>query len=389
MILPYRAKNPPEHPPVCTIALIALNTLIFALTSEYFLFIRRSVVESYAVSHETLSLWRLITAMFLHGSMIHLAGNMLFLWIFGASVEGRLRPLPYLAMYMVSGLTGGILSDLFWGAGEPSKFSLGASGAIMGVAGSYLYMFPYSTICVFWRLTFFVRGVADWQARWVVLLYVGLDILFAFLFRGGDGVGHFAHLGGFGAGFLYTFLLRAKRDTEDVSNVQAVLAETKDHTLLSLNELETLTQRPNVDTGIVLAYLEKASLQTGGRADSCYAVLQQHSQALMEKADPNRLAYVLLSLPPTANGPPAAYYLRLAGRLEQIGSHDLAARLYRRIYEIAPSGPDTEVALFRLGQLMERVFSNRSYAQAAYQEMLRLFPEGQMARQARQAMQQR
>ncbi len=297
--------------------------------------------------------------MFLHENLIHLAGNMLFLWLFGASVEGRVRPLQFLAIYFVSGLAGGLLSDLVMGGSHPETFSLGASGAIMGLGGAYLYMFPYSLICVFWRFGWLYGGVMEWQARWVVALYVGLDLLAAFVFQSQDGVGHFAHLGGFATGLLCAFLLRAPRDSEDMSYVQAALSETKDYSLLSLNDLEILIHRSGADANVMMAYLEKAAVNTSGRAENCLHILHKHSEALVTRADPNRLANVLLMLP-AAGGVSPIFYLRLAGRLEQISSNELAARIYRRIYDVYPSSPDTEVALFRLGQLMERARRNCS-----------------------------
>jgi membrane associated rhomboid family serine protease len=79
MIIPIRAKNPPERFPYITLALIALNTLIYAFTSKHFLVVRSSAVATLAVSHATLSPGRLLTSMFLHGSWDHILGNMLFL----------------------------------------------------------------------------------------------------------------------------------------------------------------------------------------------------------------------------------------------------------------------------------------------------------------------
>ena len=133
-MIPYRAKNPPESFPYATLGLILLNTLIFAITSEYFLVIRDEVTKAWAVSHDTLNPLRLITAMFLHGSIIHLGGNMLFLWIFGAAAEGRLGTIKYLLIYFIAGITGGLLHDGVVGYLHPTQFGLGASGAIMGIA---------------------------------------------------------------------------------------------------------------------------------------------------------------------------------------------------------------------------------------------------------------
>ncbi len=148
IFLPYRAKNPPERFPYATLGLMITNTLIFAATSKYFLVVRESVVHQYAVSHETFSFPRLLSAMFLHGDLFHLASNMLFLWIFGASVEGRIKPFKFLGLYFLAGLGGGVLHEVMVGILAPKQFGLGASGAIMGVAGAYLYMFPYRSYAV-------------------------------------------------------------------------------------------------------------------------------------------------------------------------------------------------------------------------------------------------
>ncbi len=390
--IPYRAKNPPEHFPYVTIGLIVANILIFLLTSQNFLSISPDAVRDFAVTHNNLSLWRLLTAMFLHGNWEHIGGNMLFLWVFGASVEGRLRPFKFLCVYLLAGLSGGLLEDLLWGSMSPDAPSLGASGAIMGIAGAYLYMFTYSAISVFYILPlgFFLRvGTAQWQARWVVLLYVGMDVLFAFLFKGGDGVGHLAHIGGLVTGLSLVALMRTKRDTIAVSEVQAVRAEVKDYTLLSPAELETLLQQPTEDNELVLAYLEKTVGTYGSeRTSYCLSLLNYYGQRLVTAASPERLAYIVLRIPMEAGGLPPVFYLRVASRLEAIHSNDLASQCYRRIYDLAPNAPETEVALFRLGQLMQNIFQNHAHAQAIYAEMLRLFPDGQMAIRGRQALQQ-
>lgn len=392
LFLPFRAKNPPEHFPIVTIILIALNVLIFLLTSEMFLLVRREIVHDYALSHNTMSVFRIFTSMFLHGDIFHLAGNMLFLWLFGASVEGRLRPAKFLLVYFLAGIAGDLIHDLLFGIAEPDRFSLGASGAIMGLAGAYLFIFPFSTICIaylFWVLIYFRAGVAEWQARWIVLLFVGFDLLYAFLSQGADGVAHFAHLGGFGMGFLLMYLLRPGRDSEEVSAVQATHAEAKDYGLLSLGELETLLQRPTEDMRIVLAYCEKAVTQYGGNSQGrCLAMLNQHARPLIEQADSQRLATVLLHISAQVGGMHPTYYLRLASRLEAQSSNDLASQLYRRVYDLNQTSPDSETALFRLGQLMQNVFRNYAYAQMCYQEQLRLFPNGEMSLQARRALQQ-
>jgi len=385
VLLPYRAKNPPERFPVVTISLIGLNALVFLLTSHAFLVIRRDMMAGFAVSHVTLPTapWRLLTAMFLHVNIVHLLGNMVFLWVFGGAVEGRLRPARFLSLYLLAGLCGGVLEDFFWGDLHPALFSLGASGAIMGVAGAYLYIFPYSKICVF-----FWMGVWEVQARWLVLFYMGLDLLLALQLKGEDGVGHLAHLGGFAVGLLLCLAMRARRDPAEVSVLQAARAEGKNYAKLSVRELETLVQYPTEDMELILTYCQKAAAAGHERDAACMALLDRYSRDLIVKAAPDRLAFVTLSFPPAADALSPVFYLRLASRLESLGFDDLACQVYRRIYDLAPRAPETEIALFRMGQAMEHSLQNYDYAQEVYAEMLRLFPDGEMAPQARRALQQ-
>ena len=395
MIIPFRTKNPPEHFPFVTLILIVVNVLIYLLTSasNACLRIDDDVIVQFAVTHNTLNLWRLTTAMFLHANLEHILGNMLFLWIFGAAAEGRLRPLKFLVVYFIAGWTGGLLSDLLLGAVSPDRPSLGASGAIMGVAGAYLYMFPFSRIRLVWFLPlgfFFRVGLAEWQAMWVVMVYVGMDILFGIVLKSADGVGHFEHLGGFATGLLSVMLLRARRDNQEISEAQAVLDETKrDYTALGYAELEAMLQQPSENMELVLAFCEKAlSHGDPSRQQKCLAYLNYYAAKLIVQADPNRLAAVVLAIPPSVGSMPLPYYLRLGSRLEAVVSNSMALQVYRRIYDLAPTARDSEMALFRTGHVMLTAFNDRANAAAAYREILRLFPYGDMALQVRRALDQ-
>jgi len=386
MLLPYRAKNPPDRFPVVTLIIIIVNVLVYAVTSDCFLTIRDSMVEQYALSHATFSLLRVLTSMFLHQNILHIAGNMLFLWIFGSALEGRIGPGKYLALYLASGMSGDILHDIVLGTAHPLLFSLGASGAIMGVVGAYLYVFPFSTVCVF--VMFAMRfSVHEFQARWVILFYVLMDMLEALMFAGKDGVGHLAHLGGAGVGFALVLILRVKRDTRTVSAAQAVHAELKDYSLLSLDELSALSQKPDPGIDVIMAYCSKCIDKTGGgRPDLCLAAIKEHQTLLMAKGDVNLVAWLILQIPPHIGGMAPIFYLRLATQLEKVYSNEYAAGLYRRVYELDPSGPDTETALYRLARLMESAFQNRAQAVGIYSEQLRRFPHGRFALEAEAAI---
>ena len=389
IILPYRAKNPPEHTPYCTIGLIALNALVYVFTTDMLLVVKESALKDLALTHHTLfsEPWRLITAMFLHTDPFHLIGNMLFLWLFGAAAEGRLRPAKFLSMYFISGIFGALLQDMLWGTANPDGAGVGASGAIMGVAGAYLYLFPYSKICVLYWLGWFWRGVWEIQARWVVAWYVGWEVLIALFSKEDDGVGHLVHIGGVLAGFLFVLLFRERQDSEQISEAQAVSADLKDYSALSLSELATLMQRPTEDMNLVMTYIEKASgSYSGVQPDQLLHVIGQYGNRLLTPEISERLAYVLLRIPLQSGGMHPVFYLRLGSLLERRYSNDLASQVYRRVYDLSPTAPDTEMALYRLAHIMETAYGNRQQALAIYQEMLRLFPAGQFVQQAPAAL---
>src|SRR5947209_6003270 len=163
MLLPYKSKNPPESFPFATIGLIAINLIVYACTTKDGLSIRREVVEQYAVSGEHFTLLRCFTSMFLHGGVLHILGNMWFLYLFGFAVEGRLRSLKFLIVYMAAGFAGDLLHQALLGSSHPERFSLGASGAIMGILGSALYMFPFSKVNFVWSWSYTWWQVVTWD----------------------------------------------------------------------------------------------------------------------------------------------------------------------------------------------------------------------------------
>jgi membrane associated rhomboid family serine protease len=143
----------------------------------------------------------LLAAMFLHGGLAHLLGNMLFLWIYGDNVEHHLGRVSYVVAYLGTGVAAAAGDALLrWGSLVPS---VGASGAISGVLGCYFVWFPHNRVRVLAVLFPLWAGVVEVPARLVLGMYVLLDNLLPVLIDGGaGGVSHGAHIGGFAAGAL-------------------------------------------------------------------------------------------------------------------------------------------------------------------------------------------
>ena len=343
------------------------------------------------MTHNTLDPVHIFTALFLHANLLHLVGNMLFLWIFGSSLEGRIRPLRFLILYFAAGYVGTILEDLVSGMINPDQPCVGASGAIMGLAGAYLYVFPFALIRAFYLLWFFLYirvGITVWQAQWVILLYVGLDLWEGFLFQGADGVGHFAHLGGAATGLLGVVLFKVRRDSEERSEAQAQAADVGgDPSMLSFFQLEALMEHPTDNVNLVMEYLKRAKAKSDiSYMGDCLLAIQNHERLLLEKADPKELARIALFIPITSGTLSPPFYLLLGSRVETFGAYDVAARLYQRVYEIDTHSADAEMALYRMAHLLEHRVKDLQKAAGAYSEMLRAFPDGEMAFHARDAL---
>jgi membrane associated rhomboid family serine protease len=140
-----------------------------------------------------------LTSMFLHGGWMHLIGNMLYLWIFGDNVEDSMGHARFLAFYLLCGVAAVVAQALPEPASQVPM--IGASGAISGVLGAYLLLFPHARVLVVIPLGFIMHPTRL-PAAWVLLLWFGIQLLSNIMQEAGAGVAFRAHIGGFIAGML-------------------------------------------------------------------------------------------------------------------------------------------------------------------------------------------
>ena len=201
--------------PIVTYALIALNVLFFFVElSGGEPFIERwSVVPRRLIQNPGGDFITVFTSMFMHGGWLHLGGNMLYLWIFGDNVEDQFGHAKFALFYFLCGIAATIAQVVFSaGSNIPN---LGASGAIAGVLAGYLVLFPRGQVKVLMG-----RGVVPMPA----LVVIGLWIVLQFINGVGSitqsaetgGVAYMAHIGGFVAGLVLTFLFRGTRSAATV-----------------------------------------------------------------------------------------------------------------------------------------------------------------------------
>ena len=198
--------------PLITYVLIALNILFFfaELDGGDAFIVKWSFVPSRFLAHPANQSLTIFTSMFMHAGWVHLGGNMLYLWIFGDNVEDRFGAGRFFVFYLLCGIAA-TFAQLAFGVGVGSNIpNLGASGAIAGVLGAYILMFPQARIDVLMGFFIVPMPALIVIGLWFMLQLVsGLDSISNATNMGG--VAYMAHLGGFLAGFLLTHFFRANR----------------------------------------------------------------------------------------------------------------------------------------------------------------------------------
>jgi membrane associated rhomboid family serine protease len=227
-MFPLRDNIPTLRFPIVTVSLIVANVLAYFFWQKgglslgepdsvaYFCHLYDYAEIPYEVTHPgqqvaaegcpdpTAPTWLTVfAAMFMHGGLLHLGGNMLFLWIFGNNVEDSMGPVKFLAFYLLAGIAAAALQIAI----DPSSTvpNVGASGAIAGVLGGYLILFPGARVITVIFIVFFftlielpaIAILGFWFVQQVLFGYFGLDSA-----GEGGGVAYFAHIGGFIFGLL-------------------------------------------------------------------------------------------------------------------------------------------------------------------------------------------
>jgi len=200
--------------PVVTVVLIAINVIMFLIelsAGEGFIKVFAFVPSRFAEAPAA-EIYTIFTAMFLHGGWMHLFGNMLFLWIFGDNVEDRLGHPQFLFFYLLTGVVATLAQ--FAISPHSSIPNVGASGAIAGVLGAYILMFPQARVNVLMG-----RKVVAMPAVIVLGIWIAIQLFSEVgAIASTDqttetgGVAYMAHIGGFAAGFAMALLFRNKLD---------------------------------------------------------------------------------------------------------------------------------------------------------------------------------
>ncbi len=216
-MIPIRDQIPTRHFPIVNYLLIAANILVFILmwlagsAQEKIVYDFALIPANISSGLDFGDFSDVLTSMFMHAGLAHLAGNMLYLWIFGDNVEDRLGPVKYLIFYLVGGAVASFVHFL---TNPVSQIpTVGASGAIAAVLGAYLVLYPQSKIVTFIPIGFFMRLTVV-PAVVVLGLWFVLQLFSGVMSFGGPDVGgtaFWAHIGGFVVGVVLAKLLASRQ----------------------------------------------------------------------------------------------------------------------------------------------------------------------------------
>lgn len=215
-MIPLYDHNPTHRFPIVTVAIIAINVAVFFLW-QVRIGLEQSVALAAFVPSEFhggpgAGVWRdLITSMFMHGGVMHLVGNMWFLWIFGDNIENECGPIRFLVFYLLCGVAATLAHA--WADARSNVPLVGASGAISGVLGAYLIEHPRVAVRTLIPMGVFTR-IVDIPAFVFLFIWIGLQVVSQALMSArmegieGGGVAYLAHIAGFVAGVVLIFVFR-------------------------------------------------------------------------------------------------------------------------------------------------------------------------------------
>jgi membrane associated rhomboid family serine protease len=239
-MIPLRDANPTRRTPWITIAIIAINAAVFIFWQGFPIAgiepgneTQVRTLFCYGVIPQEVSdltpipeldracggksvLFSIFSSMFLHGSLLHIAGNMLFLWVFGNNIEDRLGHVPFTIFYLAAGVVA-VFAQVLPSPGSEIPL-VGASGAIAGTLGAYLVMYPHARVLTLVPIFFFLQ-VMQLPALVVLGFWFVLQAFSSFTSFGGaaeqGGVAYLAHVGGFVFGALVALLFYRGRPRQE------------------------------------------------------------------------------------------------------------------------------------------------------------------------------
>jgi membrane associated rhomboid family serine protease len=396
MLIPFRTDRPRLRPAYLTITLIVVNTIIHFyqmmgptviipvnIGGRMFGIEESPLILEYGLWGSRPTVGDVFTHMFLHADIFHLAGNMLFLWLFGSLIEDAIRPWGLAALYVGGGIAAAAAHISMTRAmgGNLNVPMIGASGAIAAVMGLSMLRFYKTRVEIFYWI-YYIRGTFWAQSLWALLVWVGKEVVDGILNPAG-GVAHWAHVGGFAAGEVVAPFIGSVKaakseyfsdDPEDnVEYLRRAEQMAGAERALRADPNNAYLMRRLADAQRHAGEYERA-VETYQRCISSFAsrnLLDQAADVYRELVEYNENAVV-----------PPDLRMQIARHLEQDRPKEAAAA-YRLLIEQFPQHSTAELALLRLAALFIQKLDQPREGARYLDQFLQRYPNGQWAEAAR------
>jgi membrane associated rhomboid family serine protease len=366
--------------PFATIGLILVNWAVFAFSQGHYYDTEFWISEYLNFTPGEQHPWQLITSLFLHAGLLHIIGNSIFLWLFGIVVEDKLGCRVYLFLYFLTGIAASLIHAMMVGLFLRDQLfvpSLGASGAISGIMGIYLYRCYYSKIKLLF--IFFLLPVRIKIPAWFIM-----PLWFLQDFIGGidairgihENVAFWAHVGGFLSGIGACTYLR--HETQAWKEKLEFRVETGMKDFEKIGEvIESSEKLVRIDPGNPQGYLTLARAKSRWRGTPEAKEPYEKAILLLLEKDPEQATEVFMEYwKKYLSVLEARYQVRLSLLLTRRGHTDLAAHTLETLISSGqPRDAHIEKALFYLGKIYREQLKREDLARHTYERFLTEFPQ--------------
>ncbi len=324
---------------------------------------------------------------FLSAGLWNLVLTSWFLYLFGFAVEGRLRSPKFLLLYLAGAFAATLLHHFALGSFHPNTVADGPSGAVMGVLGAALIMFPYAKVQYFYSCGRYnwSYGICDIPMWGTAGIYAAVAVICFALGHGAgvDASGHLADAAGLAAGLVICALYRPQRDSEGVSDAKDTVADTRDPSLLTRMQLEEVYRSNPGNSQILLEWMLK-SAQDDVMTPKCTQAFVQALPRILAERPPAEVAACLSILSQRSADVPPSALVQIATKLEQTGDPTTALSMYNLALRDRRIEPEDEgCALFRSAMLYELRVGNTELARSWYEEIEKRLPGSTWADEAK------
>lgn len=385
MLLPVRIETEIEKFPIFTYLIICANVVIFLSMR----FLPESALElayyDYGFIPDRIDALSMFTSMFVHAGWLHIVGNMYFLWLFGRAVEQRLNRVLYVVLYFSSGVAGGFLHAGLTPAYMADIPCIGASGAISGVLGAYMVLYPWEEIyCIYFSFTMRYATSITLSSVWVLGSWFILQFADALWFSpttAEAAVAFWGHIGGFVFGGLVAAVLKYSSDFVGMLRRRSVVIALEEYSDLLHNgrtdeaeERLKAALKATPSNALVLGELGRSELGRNNRSRARKLLRRSLEKAIKQKDDAKAVAAYFSLVAAGENPPTNSQRLVIGRRFARLKKYGHALGIMGGAFKPGAEMRGLDMLLYEIAEIFAGPLKDWGRAEAAYSLLCELFP---------------